>query len=130
MGARGCVTDPSKSKLHWGSEGVYQRFPRGSAFFSDRERYSTKRTYALVVLAREQARSRSHPLTHLQITYKKAMFTMNAWCYVFCRLHESVTHAPRIRLNRHFVAVFLADDVHKSAMYVPVTKSKEDYPLI
>ena len=58
------------------------------------------------------------------------MFTMNAWCYVFCRLHESVTHATRIRLNRHFVAVFLADDVHKSAMYVPLTKSKEDYPLI
>ena len=130
MGARGCVTDPSKSKLHWGSEGVYQRFPRGSAFFSDRERYSTKRTYALVVLAREQARSRSHPLTHLQITYKKAMFTMNAWCYVFCRLLKSVTHAPRLRLNRHFVAVFSADDVHKSAMYVPATKSKEDYPLI
>ena len=27
-------------------------------------------------------------------------------------------------------AVFLADDVHKNAMYVPVTKNKDDYPLI
>ena len=26
-------------RLHWGSEGVCQRFPRGAAFFSDSERY-------------------------------------------------------------------------------------------
>ena len=44
--------------------------------------------------------------------------------------HKSVIHAPQIRLNRHSVAVFSADDVHKSAIYVPMTKSKKDYPLI
>ena len=42
--------------------------------------------------------------------------------------HKSVIHAPQIRL--HSTTVFSADDVHKSAMYVPVTKSKEHYPLI
>ena len=46
----------------------------------------------------------------------------------FPMTHKSVIHAPQIRL--HSTTVFSANDVHKSAMYVPVTKSKEDYPLI